>query len=32
MGGAVEVIGGVNDAKGRKKVEGFDWVDWDWGA
>jgi hypothetical protein len=31
MGGAVEVIGGVNDAKGRKKVEGFDWVDWDWG-
>jgi hypothetical protein len=32
MGGAVEVIGGVNDVKGRKKVEGFDWVDWDWGA
>jgi hypothetical protein len=31
MGGAVEVIGGVNDAKGRKKVEGFDWVDWEWG-
>jgi hypothetical protein len=32
MGGAVEVIVGVNDAKGRKKVKGFDWVDWDWGA
>jgi hypothetical protein len=32
MGGAVEVITGVNDVKGRKKVRGFDWVDWDWGA
>jgi hypothetical protein len=32
MGGAVETITGVNDAKGRSKVVGFDWVDWDWGA
>jgi len=30
MGDAVEVITGVNDAKGRKKVAGFDWVEWVW--
>jgi hypothetical protein len=30
MGDAVETITGVNDAKGRTKVAGFDWVDWEW--
>ncbi|TXF86311.1 BREX-1 system adenine-specific DNA-methyltransferase PglX [Neolewinella aurantiaca] len=30
MGDAVETITGVNDAKGRKKVMGFDWVEWEW--
>lgn len=31
MGEVVETITGVNDAKGRKKVRGFDWVEFDWG-
>jgi len=32
MGKAVETISNMNDAKGRKKVMGFDWVDFDWEA
>jgi hypothetical protein len=32
MGKAVEMITNMNDAKGRKKVMAFDWVDFDWEA
>ena len=32
MGRAVLTVTSLNDAKARKKVEGFDWVDFDWGV
>lgn len=32
MGRAVLTVTSLNDAKARKKVESFDWVDFDWGV
>jgi len=32
MGRAVLKVTSLNDAKARKKVEGFDWVEFDWGV
>lgn len=32
MGRAVLTVTSLNDAKARKKVEGFDWVEFDWGV
>ncbi|MCR9098967.1 MAG: BREX-1 system adenine-specific DNA-methyltransferase PglX [bacterium] len=32
MGSAVLTVTSLNDAKARKKVEGFDWVEFDWGV
>lgn len=32
MGRAVLTVTSLNDAKARKKVEGFEWVEFDWGV